>query len=368
MPSRSSVFNQPLHMLLATTLCAGISSYSLAAKTTTSATIPTADEQPESPWLATPTISSDPKSGSSVGALGAYIHNFDKVSPASMFGVVGSYSNTDSYKYGAFARTYFDADDQRLMAMAFKGKIINDYQDFLGIGLPLQSTDSIEVIALRYQHRLEGHWYLGPQLVSTHYDIAGGDSESQEILDELGLEGFDSNGLGIALAYDSRDNQNSASSGVALDLNNVAYRKSFGGDVSFDAYTGKVSTYRQHGNGHVLAMRTEGRWTNDAPNSGYSSVSLRGYSRGQFLAPHMTMVEAEERYKLADKWTWNAFGGLACLYGNGLSCSSSDNLYPSIGSGISYTVKPEQKMVIRADIAIGKGESQGFYLQFGQPF
>ena len=70
--------------------------------------------KPESPWLATPTISSTPKSGSSVGAMAAYIHSFDKDSPASMFGAVGSYSTTNSYKYGVFARTHFDADNQRL--------------------------------------------------------------------------------------------------------------------------------------------------------------------------------------------------------------------------------------------------------------
>ena len=82
----------------------------------------------------------------------------------------------------------------------------------------------------------------------------------------------------------------------------------------------------------------------------------------------MTMVELEERHKIAELWTLNGFAGAGCLYGGENGCGDSDSWYPSIGTGISYTVKPEQKMVVRADIAIGKGESQGFYLQFGQPF
>lgn len=51
----------------------------------------------EYPWLLTPTINSDPKLGSAVGFMGAYLKKFDDDSPSSMFGVMGSYSDTDSF-------------------------------------------------------------------------------------------------------------------------------------------------------------------------------------------------------------------------------------------------------------------------------
>ena len=57
----------------------------------------TESSETESPWLLTPTISSDPKLGSAVGFMGAYLKKFDDESPASMFGVMGSYSDTDSF-------------------------------------------------------------------------------------------------------------------------------------------------------------------------------------------------------------------------------------------------------------------------------
>ncbi|MEH6472680.1 MAG: hypothetical protein V7752_15660, partial [Halopseudomonas sp.] len=258
--------------------------HGLALSYSTSVNAQLEQQADESPWLAMPTLSSDPKVGTSIGAMGAYIHRFDESSPSSMFGLIGSYSNTDSYIYGAFGRSYFDDDNQRLSGVLINGKIRNEYSDFLGSGLPVQSTDYLNIMALRYYHRVTGQWYLGPQLISTNYAISGDDMLSGEILEQLGLTGFDSNGLGLAVAYDSRDNQNSASEGVNFEFNNVAYRKSFGGDVSFDAYNGKYAAYRLHGNGHVLAMRAEGRWTNNAPSSGYSSVTLRGYTRGQYLA------------------------------------------------------------------------------------
>ena len=57
----------------------------------------TESSETESPWLLTPTISSDPKLGSAVGFMGAYLKKFDDESPASMFGIMGSYSDTDSF-------------------------------------------------------------------------------------------------------------------------------------------------------------------------------------------------------------------------------------------------------------------------------
>ncbi len=73
-----------------------------------------ATEKKDSPWIITPTVSSDPKISTSVGALVGYVHRFDEKSPASMFGATGAYSSSDSYYYGIFAKTYFNQDKHRL--------------------------------------------------------------------------------------------------------------------------------------------------------------------------------------------------------------------------------------------------------------
>ena len=80
------------------------------------------EEEKDSPWLLTPTISSDPKLGTTLGFLGAYLKKFDEESPASMFGIMGSYSDTDSFFYGGFVRSYFDHDKQRITAAIINGK------------------------------------------------------------------------------------------------------------------------------------------------------------------------------------------------------------------------------------------------------
>lgn len=226
---------------------------------------------------------------------------------------------------------------------------------------------------IRYSHRVYGDWFLGGQVVDSNYVISGGDPGSDFILDLLDLVGFDSTALGLVVTYDSRDNQQSASSGQNFIFHQFAFRESFGGDVSFDAYTLDYSTYLAHGQGHVLGIHVKGRWTKDAPPSGYSSMELRGYIRGQYLAQHTTFIEFDERYALTERWGLTAFTGLGCLYGKDLagersSCTESENLYPSLGAGVLYVLKPEEKMVVRAEVAVGKKGNRGFYMKFGQPF
>ncbi|MDD9304202.1 MAG: hypothetical protein HUK40_18385 [Desulfobacter sp.] len=175
-----------------------------------------------SPWLFTPVLSSNPKLSTAGGGMAAYMYQFDEHSPASIMGGTATYSTTDSYYYGIFAKLHFGRDDHRLLGGIGKGKVRNNYDDFLGSGLPVQTTDDLDVLALRYYKRIKGNWYLGPQGISTNYAISGDNWLSGKIIELIGMTGFKSNGLGLALQYDSRDNQNSPSSGQVFQLHNIA--------------------------------------------------------------------------------------------------------------------------------------------------
>ena len=343
-----------------------VASIAQADETTEATKAPSVEEVKSSPWLITPILSSDPKISTSAGILAAYIHKFDKESPPSMFGVMGTYSTTASYKYGAFAKTHFGQDNHRLNAVIASGLIRNDYEDYLGSGLPVQTTDNLKMFMLRYTYRVHGRWYVGPQWISTNYAISGDDALSGNIMEQIGLTGFDSNGLGLYVQFDSRDNQYSPSTGQSFEVHNVAYREALGGDDSFDTLSSNYQYYLPHGKGNVLATRLKGRWTNDAPPGGYSSVDLRGYTRGQYLAPHNTSLELDERIAIKGKWGASLYAGIAVLYGDG-SFDATDSLFPAAGTGVFYQINDE-KMVVRADIAIGKNGNYGIYLKVGHPF
>lgn len=156
--------------------------------------------------------------------------------------------------------------------------------------------------------------------------------------------------------------------GQVFEAHNVAYREALGGDESFDTLIAEYEYYIPFHQKHVLALHAKGRWTNDAPISGYSSVDLRGYTRGQYLAPHMTMVEADYRHMVyKEKVGAAVFGGVAALYGDDDSEEDYNDLYPGIGAGLFYVINDE-KMVIRGDFAYGEDGNYGFYIQFGHGF
>lgn len=327
-----------------------------------------ATRKKESPWLLTPLLSSGPKLGTSAGGLAGYLYHFDAESPVSTFAVGGTYSTTNSYVTALGANLYFDRDRQRLIAGAAIGKINNEYNDFLGTGAQVSTTGELKAAFVRYLYRVGAYWFVGAQAVSTNYAVVGDDLFSDAFLQFIGLYGFKSNGIGAVVQRDSRDNQNSPETGSSLQIYNLAFRKGLGGDENFDVYTLKYRIYLKNLGANVLALRTDSRWTKDAPVGGYSSINLPGYTMGQYLGPHSSLIEAEERMPIAGAFGVDIAAGVGCLYGEDMSCTDSDNVFPSVSAGISYLIKPEEKMVIRADVGAGKDDNIGFYLKFGQPF
>ncbi len=321
-----------------------------------------------SPWLAVPMVSSNPKVGTSAGGMTGYLFKLDPESTSSMVGMGGTFSTTDSYGLGVFLRTFWDQDRKRLTVFGGGGKINNDYEDFLGSGLSAQTTDSLRAFQLKYMQQVQGDWYAGFQATYTNYLIFSENGSVNDYLNLLGLTGFDSVGVGLVGMYDSRNNKNTPTSGIKFQVDNFAYRESLGGEESFDVYKAKFRHYLPQKNGHVLAYRVDGRWTDDASSGAYSSVDLRGYTQGQYLSPHASLVEVEQRWRLRERFGVNLFAGLACLYGGGNSCTDSDNLYPSVGVGGQFLINKAEQMSMSFDFAVGKEGNNGLYMRFGQAF
>jgi hypothetical protein len=318
-----------------------------------------------SPWIVMPTFSSNPKLGTTVGGLVAYARKFDPQSQVSMMGLSAQYTSTDSATVMAFARTSFGADHHRLLVRALGGRIKNDYDDYLGTGEPLKSEDNIRVIVTRYLYRTHEDWFVGGQVVVTNYQIVGQTALDDDFLDTLGLTGFESGGVGLVVEHDSRDRQDKPGRGWLLNLNNVAYRESIAGTEDFDVYRLDYRGFWGHGAGHVFTVRQSNQWTVDAPPSAYAPVRIRGYTSGEYLGRNASSLEFEERYQLAERWTATFFAGAACLYGDGLACGDSDNVYPNAGAGVQYVLKPEQGLVINLEYAQGKNGDNAVILKMG---
>ena len=328
---------------------------------------PAAAQEPESPWLIAPTVSADPKLGTTLGAVVGYLHKFDPQSRTSMLNGFATYSDTDSYVGGLFGEMYFGANIHKVVAGYVNGMIRNDYDDFLGSGMSAKTEDEMSSLFFRYLHRVKGPWYAGGQFISSDY-VIGADGIFDSILEQIGLTGFNSNGLGLVGEFDSRDNRRNPHDGNYFVVHNVAYREGLGGDESFDALQLNYSNYYPFGDGHVLATNVRGRWTDDAPLGGYSSLNMRGYTRGNYLAEHYSHLNLDARFHIVGRWGASLFGGVGCLYEELSSCDDGEALYPMLGGGLIYLLKPEVGIVLRLEYAKGESDNSAFYLTLGHPF
>jgi hypothetical protein len=321
-----------------------------------------------SPWLITPILQSNPKLGTSAGLLGGYLHQFDEKSRPSIFALQGQYSDTDSIVSGLFAKASLDEDRQRLVSGLMYGRVKNDYDDYLGTGVPLKSNVDLRSFIARYLYRIKGNWFVGAQGVYQDFSVGGETEFDDDVLDTLGVVPYKSGGAGLVAYFDSRDDENMPTRGLVVSLNNIAYRESLGGEQNFDVYRADFRYFLPHGDRNVFAVRQLNHFTSDAPTQVRAPVQLRGYKIGQYNGDYMSSIEFEERWRLGEKWTATLFAGVACTYGGEQSCSDSENRYPAWGAGFQYILKPIQGIVANLEYAQGKDGNYGVYLKMGYAF
>ena len=322
----------------------------------------------ESPWLIVPILSIDPKLGTSLGVMGGYMHHFDEKSRLSMLAASAQRTSTGSSIGGLFGMASWAEDQHRLVVAVMGGHIKNDYDDYLGTGVPLRSDSELGMLVSRYLYRLKDDWFFGAQLLNSNFSMTGQDPFDQQVLDILGMKGFTSGGVGLVVYHDSRDLETAPTRGWVLNMNNLAFRSAFGGDKEFDTYRADYKGYWSHGAGHVLAVRQNNQWTVDAPPEALASVRLRGYKQGQYLGKYMSSIEAEERHRWSERWTSTFFAGIACLYGADKECFDRANAFPNIGAGIQYVIKRKEGIVVNLEYATGKDGNYGLYMKMGYSY
>jgi hypothetical protein len=59
------------------------------------------------------------------------------------------------------------------------------------------------------------------------------------------------------------------------------------------------------------------------------------------------------------------FAGAACLYGAGLKCDDSENIYSSFGGGVQYLLKPDKGLVVNLEYAQGESGNNAVLVQLG---
>jgi Omp85 superfamily domain len=172
-------------------------------------------------------------------------------------------------------------------------------------------------------------------------------------------------GLAALLDSDTRDNTFTPNEGRSTSLALSYFSESFGGDFDYAKLNASDLQYWQLFEQRLtLGLRLEYAFAEDeAPFYSLPWVSLRGIPILRYLGNHVVTAEVEPRWKIDERWSLLAFGGV------GRAAEELDGLVDAeaaynYGAGFRYLLSRRLGLAGGIDLARGPDETV-VYLTFG---
>jgi outer membrane translocation and assembly module TamA len=251
--------------------------------------------------------------------------------------------------------------------------------DFFGIGteagdrglsIPLRQDQTAGLLQL--VRRISKSSFLGPRLRYRDTQNVLSDSEEVTGLPPPGSElNATTVGLGLHFEDDTRDAIFYPRSGHLFHVYLDFFDDAWGSDFTYQIATVAYTHYFPVRERDVFAIRGYGRFSfGDVPFFDLSLFGrrgdLRGYIVGQYRDRMLAAIQAEYRFNFAERWGAVAFAGVGQVAPD-LDVWSSDDLLPSAGVGLRYTVAMPTHLNLRLDLAWGR-EDFGVYLGITEVF
>lgn len=317
-------------------------------------------------FIAAPIPISSPAVGSGLVVAAGYVFKLkqdDKLSPPSVVGLVGAFTNSGSRGGGIGGRLYFSENKYQTTFAIAKGRA---NFDFFGIGLrPNESGISVPLkmggtiffgeflrnvgrdifIGPRYQHRNLYVRLDGPQTPGG-FEIPPIDIQSV------------SAALGIHVQRDQRDSTFYPTKGSLLDVTGDFFATALGSRRHYQTYKISYELYRTLAPKQVFAYR--GMICSANQNVPFYDLclygtqsNLRGYTGGEFQNRRMFATQAEYRRELKGRFGVVGFGGLGGI-ARRWNEFRTDELLPAAGAGLRFVLDKKNHINYRIDWAIGR--------------
>ena len=320
---------------------------------------------PSAEWVIAPIPFSNPTFGTGLILGLAYVFPIDKHdlhSPPSTVAVGGMYSSNGSRAVCGGARTYLNEDRQRIAG----GIGAYDVRyDFFGTGneagdqgVSIPARQRGEAFQIEYLHLWRNDIYIGGRYTfsesrtSLEFDSAlPFDMQPDELQSTTGA-------IGLRVQRDTRNSTFYPTDGIFLVAGVDFYDDIWGSDFTYQAYEIAYNRYQALDEQAVLASRayvrqTAGRVPFYALSLFGSHNDLRGYTAGQYRDSLMIALQTEYRRALAKKFGYVVFAGLGNVAPR-LGELNFDDILPSVGVGLRYSIAEENHINLRIDFAYGK--------------
>lgn len=347
----------------------------------------------ESKFNVVPTLTSNPTSGTGVGAMGSLLYYPDKKSSPAQGLLGGQYTNTDSYSIAFFNKIYLN--DNKWNFITAGGYFFNESEfsisevnDAIGTTpIPTNQSDAMYDVSgygffQRVLYQTFPNVYMGGQLMYISQEYKAKNDSGAYFLTSQGINDNERASIGIMSEYDTRPKNEKIypRSGYLIDMVYNYFPKTFNDDINFSNFTFNARKYQKgFKSNDVFAMQAYYKTSSkDTPDSALAALGqrnvLRGFPMGQYKARTMTAFQGEYRYQIEKtRFRLAGFGGYAHLSHGSKGTQSgnrdSDNGdYYSGGVGVRYTLQKKQGLDYRIDLVTTNKGEQSIYASINQPF
>ena len=251
--------------------------------------------------------------------------------------------------------------------------------DFWGLGKRAPDSSKESYKFKQYYIYLHPQFQIGRKLfLGTVYEFqrvfaveypAGGLFDRDDV---AGRHGYVVSGLGLSLTYDTRNNAFAPDRGMMLQFYFDHFASIFGSDYQYTNFVIDLRRFIRVYKGQVLALQVFGTFNaGEVPLRSLAYLgganNMRGYYAGRYRDKNAGVLQAE--YRIPLWWRIGAVGFAdAGNVGPELSDINFRHFKYSYGGGLRIALNQSEKLNLRLDYGLAKGNSQGFYLQLGEAF
>jgi hypothetical protein len=307
-----------------------------------------------------------PAIGSGIIPVVGYIFPFqekDKVSPPSVIGAAGLFTNNGSRAFALGGELFMKENRYELKSAYMRGNLNYDIYGIgfvsgsAGLKLPLVQTG--QLFFIEFLRNVGWDIFVGPRFITGNSVITLNPSsgETPPIPPDTGLQ-TNLRSIGVEALRDSRPNRFYPTKGMLLDFTGDFFSQGLGSKYSFQSYKFTFNKYASFGQKQVLAYNLFLCGTGGQPpfygNCIYGSNSeLRGYTAGRYLDRYMFATQLEYRLDLRWRLGVVAFGGLGAV-APGAGQFRTNQFLPAGGTGIRFLLSKKYHVNLRTDFAWGK--------------
>jgi outer membrane protein assembly factor BamA len=331
-------------------------------------------------FVVAPIPISSPAIGSGIVPVLGYIFPFstkDKVSPPSVVGVAGLFTNDGSRGFAVGGQLYLKENRYRITSGFAHGNINYDiYGNGIAAGLKLPLKQTGEAFLVEFLRRIGWKFFIGPRFVTgrSFLTVRPNRATNFPIPPEAGIHS-NLTAIGAQLTRDTSLNRFYPTGGTFFTFTSDFFSDALGSKYSFQSYKTTFSKYRSLSGKQVLAYNAFFCATGGSPpfyaNCVYgTSNQLRGYTAGRYFTRYMLATQLEYRLELPKRFGLVGFGGVGGVIPGGsqlLQRLQSSHFLPSGGVGLRFQLDKKNHVNLRADFAQGR-DGHTFGLAVGEAF